>query len=432
MAKNDSLEQRQRKMRGRNARLEEPQTEVVSDPDEQTSTHQPQPTAHTQACQNQACGKKTDNPLFCSQACAAVVHAQSSSTLKGECKRCWRAIRKNALYCRECSQFLRDAAETNKAELQRRRKENYKSWLNLSGERVDGPVRQVSVSTRFTTGVTFRCQDKIGDLIDHLIGLCFSRPPYLTKVDAARYITMLNEFCNFIAVDYSNWREVENKRRVVADMQITQVFRTIEQWVNAYLHDDDAHPMMPIYAMDTGRFIEEHVSPGYGWGDDDCSLEPLISKDDRREAWDRQGQPLFDKSFRTYFTRRWGPRVLCKVPPHGTARATDYRDGKIFDVFAPGDTFQFTIRRCHLSESLETGTSMTCTEPRPQFDLMEEFRFYGTVLVPDMAGKLLEARAYVPGNWITHAIVGNSWDEKELPVPRWSLDESEEHKQMTA
>ena len=181
--------------------------------------------------------------------------------------------------------------------------------------------------------------------------------------------------------------------------------------------------MLPIYAIDAGRFLQFHVQ-GEGQYDYPWEIQPLVAPAQDGDTW---RQSLFDKSFRTDFTRRLGPlRVLGKVPGSG---ATIRNNWDFIERIGPGSLFRFRIKRCHLSEGWsEPGPGIVCEEEPVQFDLMSEFRLPGEIFLPrkDLSASLVEVPADVPGRWITHAILGG-WSDAEperlVPVPRWSLDD---------
>ena len=404
------------------------QTKAVAQPDRQSEGG----ATATTRCENPACAKETSNPRFCSKSCAASVNNQNSPKRKagGECERCYTAIPRRRRYCQACQLIVRAEAEAERAESARRCREHYRTWLNLSGERREGPTREVSVNLSFRIDLdhlsmkkrrTLREDDSAGELLDYLIGLCFTYPMYLRRTDADRYITLLNELKEFRTFDRTTIRLHEC---AVRDVPIRSLRFALKSWVDSYFAKG-CHPMMPAYAMDTGRFVEFHIrgeqllqqggarnlDPPY-WG-----IEPLLSASENDRWWN-----VFDKSFRREFSLRFGQtRVYCTVPSDG--RVIHPEGFNYVNQLGPGSTFPFVISRCHLSQSLPV-YGITCQEQPLQFDLMAEFCFEGKMVIPHEEDPRREyvISATVPGRWITHAFTGWDKETQVVAVPRWGLD----------
>ena len=98
-------------------------------------------------------------------------------------------------------------AHAEKVEQERRRKDNFQSWLTPNSQRREGPVVQMSVRKTFKTKRCWRrktltYENTAGELIDQLIGICFAEPPYLRKADAVRYVSLLNELKAFECLSF--------------------------------------------------------------------------------------------------------------------------------------------------------------------------------------------------------------------------------------
>ena len=284
-----------------------------------------------------------------------------------------------------------------------------------------GPIQPVSVVMSFRTrDALLKPRDKAGTLIDRLIGICISKPPYLRKQDAERHISLLHELKEFTA-----YNPDLQENGLVGDFAISHLPRALERWVISFFLKRN-HPMLPVYALDTGRFLQFHSqgeSPyPYTW-----ELDPLVSPDEHGSPW--RALP-FDRSFRQEFSRRLGRlMVQGKVPTVATVN----NDWNVVEEIRPGNTFRMIIQRCHLSEAWNhTGPVISCQEEPLQFDLMSEFRLPGEIILPrrDDSSKLIGVPADVPGCWITHAIE-KDWNNPEgperlIPVPHWSLGDISE------
>jgi hypothetical protein len=379
----------------------------------------------------ETCGRPTSNPRFCSRSCAAVTNNAVSPKRKveGECQRCRTAIKKRKQYCEACQAIV----EAETAERQRRRDENYRSWLTLDGQRREGPIVEMSVTKVYRTAARrqekkLRSENMADELIDQLIGICFTEPPYLRKTDAMRYVSLLNELKAFEFVDISSQG---THISLVKDVQIRRLPAVLESWVNSYF-GEAYHPMMPAYALDTGRLIEFHVEGSHQL---DWNLEGMV------EAGEHALRPgIFDSSFRKYFTTRFGGlRFLCQVPETGGS----VDQPKYLMTLRPNDKFLIRVERCHLSIGWGgSGYDTICTDTDLECDLMSEFRFDGELFVRETAKTIFDRFApntftavaieseatekfsvSVPARWITHAVIRPDREDVLLPVPRWNPDD---------
>ncbi|HLV89432.1 MAG TPA: hypothetical protein VKV39_20785 [Candidatus Sulfotelmatobacter sp.] len=331
-------------------------------------------------------------------------------------------------YCEAC----RAIVDTEKAEQQRRRQQNYQTWLTPNGERREGPVIEMYVTKTFKVDrnrprVMLTPDNKSGELIDQLIGICFAEPPFLRKADAMRHVSLLNELKAFECLVVAPQGKT---KALLKDLPIRRLPFVLEQWVSSYFRNAN-HPMMPAYAIDTGRLLEFHVA-GYRY---EWALEGIV--DAGGKVWP---SGTFDSQFRKYFTTRFGGlRVLCQVPE--SEHSIDQPEW--IRTIKPKDKFLVRIDRCHLSAGWGgSGYDVTCNDSDLECDLMSEFCFTGempvrgianansSVFPPDAFTVVIkesdathEFSASVPARWITHAFIWGDEGQQPLPVPRWDPDD---------
>jgi hypothetical protein len=383
----------------------------------------------TKRCET--CGRETPNPRFCSRSCAAVTNNVSFPKRKpeGECERCWTAIPRHKRYCEACQTIVK----AEKVGQQRHLEENYQSWLTPNGERREGPVIRMSVRKAFKSepcspGKKLTCGNTAGELIDQLIGICVAQPPYLRKADAMRYVSLLNELKVFECIVLSPQGK---SKTPVNNISIRRLPFALEQWVNSY-SGKAHHPMMPAYAMDTGRLIEFHVVGSY---QSDWELEEIVEAG--KNVWHLG---TFESPFRKHFTTRFGGlRVLCQVPE--TEHSIDQQEW--IRTLQPKDKFLVRIERCHLSAGWGgSGFDVICNDSDLDCDLMSEFCVTGELFVRHNAhakSNTFAPNAFtvdsseshathkfsvcVPAHWITHALIRPDREDVLLPVPRWQPED---------
>jgi hypothetical protein len=265
--------------------------------------------------------------------------------------------------------------------------------------------------------------DTAGELIDQLIGICFAEPPYLRKADAMRHVSLLNELeafeCLVLAPE-------GNKKALLKDLPIRRLPFVLEQWVSSYF-DKAHHPMMPAYAMDTGRLLEFHLA-GYRY---EWALEGIVEAGGK--VWP---SGTFDSQFRKYFTTRFGGlRVLCQVPE--SEHSIDQPEW--IRTLKRKDKFLVRIERCHLSAGWGGSRyDVVCSDSDLECDLMNEFCFTGELSVRGNAtadsstfapgaftavsketNATGEFSVSVPAHWVTHALIWGDAGLLPVPVPRW-------------
>ena len=379
----------------------------------------------------ETCGRPTSNPRFCSRSCAAVTNnaASPKRKLEGECQRCRTAVSRRKRHCDTCQSIV----DAEKADRQRRRNENYRSWLTPDGERREGPIVEMSVTKVYQSapcrsGKKLSSENTADELIDQVIGICFAEPPYLRKSDTMRYVSLLNELKAFEFIDFSSQTTHRSRAK---DIPIRHLPAVLESWVNHYF-GEAYHPMMPEYALDTGRLIEFHVEGSHQFGWD---LKPIVESSEG--AWRTD---IFDTSFRKYFTTRFrGLRFLCQVPETGYS----VNQPKYLMTLRPDDKFLIRIERCHLSLGWRGGGYDTiCEDADLECDLMSEFSFDGELFVRETAKTIFDRFApntfiavareseatekfsvSVPARWITHAVIRPEGEDVLLPVPQWDPED---------
>jgi len=96
-------------------------------------------------CEN--CGKTTVNPRFCNRSCAATKNNIEVPKRKpeGNCEKCGTPVFRSKRYCQQCQIVVK----AEKEEQERRRQENYQSWLTPAGEVRERPIWRVRMRTVF-------------------------------------------------------------------------------------------------------------------------------------------------------------------------------------------------------------------------------------------------------------------------------------------
>jgi hypothetical protein len=95
-------------------------------------------------------------------------------------------------------------------------------------------------------------------------------------------------------------------------------------------------------------------------------------------------------------------------------------------VLGSGDTFQFAVERCHLSEDWGGGGSHFDVSPDPAlppFHLSTGFALAGQIISEDSNTQ----NFLLPAHWVSHEIrlKEGTWAEWELiPAPRWPTEAS--------
>ena len=281
-----------------------------------------------------------------------------------------------------------------------------------------------------------------GDLLDCLVAICFAKPEYLRREDASRHITLLSELRQFVVRGYARHPAPIK----VEEMPIDGLGCAVYDWIRSYLYDDDAHPLLSSYALDSGRFLAAHAEGHYAVDPQPWSIKQLL---DLPDGGSRPLHFLDERKFKKEFTEKMGSlTVIARVPA-----GCNVIGRKDVEVMAAGTEFVFGIKRCHLSSNVYDNqeTHLFCGESdSPMFDIGREFRFQGEVLVKgrgafrhwsppeqDIAANLVShprdwgtdvngVGMSLPARWITHVLeYDRPHDDnppKSIPVPDWRAD----------
>jgi hypothetical protein len=293
---------------------------------------------------------------------------------------------------------------------------------------------------RIPLPIASRC----GDLLDCLIAICSAKPEYLRREDASRHITLLSELKQLIVRGYARHPAPIK----VEEMPIDGLGCAVYEWIRSYLYDDDAHPLLSSYALDSARFLAAHAEGHNAVDPQPWSIKPLL---DLSDGGSRSLHFLDERRFKKEFTERMGGiDVIARVPAN--CNVTGRKDA---EVMATGTEFLFSIRRCHLSSGVYDAqeTHLFCNDPEsPVFDIGSEFQFQGEVLVlgrgafrnwspseQEIAANLVshprdwETTAEkggvgmsLPARWVTHVLEYDRQHDDNpptsIPVPDWRAD----------
>lgn len=268
--------------------------------------------------------------------------------MQGTCERCQTQIPQRDRYCKPCRSLVRAEEERIKA----RREANIKSWRNLAGELVEGPITQVCLSKRVVFENEMRGRvalDSCGSVLDHLIGVCFAEPEYLREGDAARYIALLSDFREFV---FTSWRTRE-KELAVKNAPLALIGEALEDWINMFFRNDH-HPLMPAYALDTAEFMFAHVAGAFRSEPEFWELKAIVP-DDGYKLFD----VLHDARFKKDFTKRFGGTLVrCRVPMGSCVKYGSK------EMLPQGGEFCANIKRCHLSTNFYDAVLLNCEAPK--------------------------------------------------------------------
>jgi hypothetical protein len=366
----------------------------------------PKKNATSHPCDNPECKNQTDNPKFCSQSCSATVANRINPKRKPQhrCKECGASIVSGKTFCTTC-------LESNKAG-QQRAQTNTKSYVARDGVRVEKSFpgafthKTVIFESHFNAA-RLTPVDPSGLLLDQLISLCFSRPEYLRRDDAARYISLMHELRNFKAQIYGR----KGYDLVGVDqLPIASLDQALTQWIRSYFNADSSG-LMPHYALDTARFIQALTMGRYFHEPEEWRIEPAFGEDISKLRLDG----FTDKGFKKEFSERIRLTVAAIVPEKITVS-----NSREEVVLAPGADFILRVRRCHLSESIMENSWLQ-TSPDlnpPHFNLDNEFQLKGYILSCDGSDAYFFE---LPAHWITHEVrfQGPTDEGGLIPVPKW-------------
>ncbi|MEX0655791.1 MAG: hypothetical protein WD534_18185 [Phycisphaeraceae bacterium] len=389
------------------------------------------------------CGQPTVNPRFCSRSCAATYNNRRQPKRRPEstCAQCGTSITTRQTYCQACR--AKQQAERE------RQAQNIHCWRTPEGERVERPVERVWVSRElvFNTGfmpgrhgVPATCKA----LLDHLIGLVLSHPPYVRDTDVHRYASLLDAYKNyFVRLPQQGAADWQGK---IADLPIQAIDWPAVEWVRSYFGKEH-HPLMASYALDAVRFVEAHVR-GRHWRQSNDSRQQenaripamLEHLEERRELF---GQTE-SSGFKRAMTERNMRRLLVRAEIPAGGRMVGAQNA---EALPAGTAFLFLIDRCHLSSRVTDDDVLAPEEDdAPLYDIAEEFAFHGHVqlkkpmpelrrhripaelpqaVAQDADGKVAAGvEATIPASWITDALRRGEhrgeWEK--IPVPCWACD----------
>lgn len=366
-------------------------------------------------CANPSRGKLTANPKFCCRSCSAAVTNLTHPKRKPEhhCRNCNASIRSGKTYCSSCSEAFKVEQEKIRS--------NTRNYKTLRGEVITRPFERVSISKRIVFDTTFFSSSltpssSIGELIEHLIGLCLNIPEYLEPKDANRYVSFLHELKNFHTK--SSW-ERNSPTVTVAELPLRTLNRALEEWVFSYFKDDQSG-LLPHYALDTVCFMENVIQGEYHSDPEPWQLKPAFG----REIAELHLFRFIDAQFKKRFTEFIDLELAAKIPEGASVLDQDEA------ILTAGMEFVFRVRRCHLSENFYEYSLFEIKEEtsRPKFDLMGDFRLKGHI-VPQNEDPFSYQQGFpldLPARWITHEVhYSDRGREHSLrPVPKWLQGEA--------
>lgn len=338
----------------------------------------------------------------------------------GACAECRTPILKSKRYCRVCADLV--------AERQRKAKEGY-VVIGTSAGPVELllPKLWISRTVVFDAGpmgrVPWTQKTPCGQVLDLVLRILRSEPPYVTERDARRHMALI---CHLKSYRATVWERGVQLTEVVEAQPLHRLERALESWVRSWFPEPNS--LVSCYALDTANFILAHVFgvDEYSEGRIPWRINPLLPPElidevSRRNSF--RDQPRF-KSDLTGAIRN--TLVIAKVPPRG--RCMD-RSGKEV-IFGAGDEFIVELVRCHRSTSFYDWPAMTAIdEDEPEFSLSRDFeipcefraRHPGGVQplrLPDpWAQRSAPLFMKVPGRWLTHVLTNESWKDPWVPVP---------------
>lgn len=369
-----------------------------------------------------ACGKKTNNPSYCSRSCAAKHNNRASPKRRpeGECVDCRAAIPTKHQRCKDCQAKV--AAEASQAKI--RAEQNIHSLRAISGEIVTLPLPRIYVTERFIYDAAGYGEQRLthakpsGLFLSRLLAVVFQRPGYLRQADVQRYASLIHAFGRH-ELDHG-WG-ADRRRTVVADLPIGRIDVALRDWVESTLRGN-GWSLMPTFVLDGARFIEAHVRgrTEHPWGRQPWQIKPMIDGMDE----DRSSR-LDDARLKRDLTSAFGGILVRLCVPEGCR----IKDQTTQAVVAEAGVAYFAIERCHLSSGVYDYVDLEFEEnDRPMHDIGEEFMLRGKLWPPAAIKALLQRRrdqridervfprVELPGRWITAWLAQNlEWTD----VPNW-------------
>jgi len=202
------------------------------------------------------------------------------------------------------------------------------------------------------------------ELIDHVIEICQAGPEYLRPEDARRYVWLLGQLKELIAVEASGWCSLH-------------LGGILERWVKTHLYDANAHPLLASYALNTAELLRALIC---GYQSNLPDWWEIVGIVEGSDALTMGFSFWRTREFKRQFTMQAFPLDVLASVPVG-ASVTSRRN---VEVISAGTTFACKIHRCHLSENIldSYDSHLRCSEPDgPRFDLGRDFSFIGSVFV---------------------------------------------------
>lgn len=263
--------------------------------------------------------------------------------------------------------------------------------------------------------IQFSSEAPCGEFLDCLLGVVFSRPPYLRPESAGRYASLIDDF-RTTGTHRLWWIE---DHIPVRELQLKFLGAALHDWADDKMSDDN-HPLMCTFAFDAARFIMSHASG--------ClAIAPMVAGE--------TGSSHPDLATKRRITGHIGGLLALARTPKGAKVCWGTQDAFI----AEDQPFVFVIERCHLSESWGDFIHLRVREQNPpHHDLESRFSFVGGVFRNAKGLKSLQvdpssevpfdgeceynlARARIPVRWIDEVLY---WEARKklvrLPVPRWT------------
>lgn len=387
------------------------------------------------------CGKETKNPKFCNRSCAAKYNNKAYPKRHPEnfCSSCGTPIATRYNYCELC----REKAEI----IEKKMNDSIYSWMSLDGRVVEKKISKVYYMRKTVfkksfcnLGNNITYSSKIEVLVNHLIDILFSNPPFVRESEVFRYASLLYDFMFFEICNDLNKRK--NKLQIkVKDFHLSDLVYCINSWIRSIQSDSSAHPLILTYAIDTCLFICKMLS-GYHFDRRvrgcQAEVESIMECNDLNKL---NFNILFDSNFKKNVTEQ-NIRYLLVVAklPIG-CKITNY-EGEI--LCSENDEILFRIKRCHLSSGVYDNVFFSCHDyPEIEYDISEDFNFYGelifinkdhsqSIVANNLAHEIIHApiysnkniidlMLYIPIRWISHVQVRDEdpWNIKFERVPEW-------------
>jgi hypothetical protein len=310
-------------------------------------------------------------------------------------------------FCQEC--------KAKNVEKQQKRRDNVRTVVDISGNTLEEPIKQVRVSK----AIRFRAHvfpDKLtadspsGQLIEIVKGFCLAGAECLSHRDAQLCHALLRDLQNF--EHRPAWHD--EPPATVQTLPIQRLNYSVEDWIMSHFNEKSS-VMMPHYALAAADLIAKLIR-GYSSNDPEpWEVESLFGDEWYFDL--RMG--FFETSFKKRFSEACQSEVIARVP-NNVSLVYDRRTVRL----ESGDSFVFKIKRCHLSNVINNWTYLKAVgeeSSRPRFDLFEDFLLKGCVLSIDEDGHVIsEVDFHLPPHWVIaeRYYDGETQRMKECPLPK--------------